>query len=105
MAGKERGFFFMPEVDDEVLVAFDHGDVNFPYVVGVLWNNTDKPPKGTKESVFDSNKKVVNERVIRSRSGHLIVLDDTQGEERIVIQDKTGKNSIIINSKGQHDGD
>ena len=99
MAGKERGLFFMPEVDDEVLVAFDHGDVNFPYVVGVLWNKTDKPPKGAKDSVLASDKKGVDERVIRSRSGHLIVLDDTQGEERIVIQDKTGKNSIVINSK------
>src|SRR2546426_9457473 len=38
MAGKERGAYFLPEVDDEVLVAFEHGDVNFPYVLGALWN-------------------------------------------------------------------
>ena len=44
--GKERGFFFTPEVDDEVLVIFEHGDVNFPYIVGALWNKKDKPPAG-----------------------------------------------------------
>ncbi len=38
MAGKDRGTFFLPEVDDEVLVAFDHGDINHPYVIGALWN-------------------------------------------------------------------
>jgi uncharacterized protein involved in type VI secretion and phage assembly len=99
MGGAERGFFFLPEIDDEVLVAFEHGDVNNPYIVGVLWHNTDKPPKGTKASVLASDKKKVDQRVIRSRSGHLIILDDTEGEEQIIIQDKTEKNSIVINSK------
>ena len=99
MGGKERGFLFLPEIDDEVLVAFEHGDVNYPYIVGMLWNNTDKPPAGTKSSVLASDKKVVDQRVIRSRSGHLIILDDTQGEEQIIIQDKTEKNTITINSK------
>jgi uncharacterized protein involved in type VI secretion and phage assembly len=98
MAGKERGIFFTPEVDDEVLVGFEHGDVNHPYIVGVLWNNTDKPPAGTK-AVLASDKKKVDQRVICSRSGHLIILDDTEGEEQIIIQDKTQKNSIVINSK------
>ncbi len=98
MAGAERGFLFLPEVDDEVLVAFEHGDVGHPYIVGALWNKKDKPPTGTTE-VLSSDKKYVNQRVLRSRSGHLIVLDDTEGEEQIIIQDKTGKNSIVINSK------
>jgi uncharacterized protein involved in type VI secretion and phage assembly len=99
MGGQERGFFFLPEIDDEVLVAFEHGDVNYPYIVGTLWNNTDKPPVGTKDSVLSSDKKKVDQRVIRSRSGHVIVLDDTEGEEQIIIQDMTGKNQIVINSK------
>jgi uncharacterized protein involved in type VI secretion and phage assembly len=99
MGGAERGFFFIPEIDDEVLVAFDHGDINYPYIVGTLWNNTDKPPKGTKSTVLASDKKKVDQRVIRSRSGHLVILDDTDGEEQIIIQDKTEKNKIIINSK------
>jgi uncharacterized protein involved in type VI secretion and phage assembly len=94
--GKERGFFFTPEVDDEVLVIFEHGDVNFPYIVGALWNKKDKPPAGTAEIVKDGT---VNQRVIRSRSGHTIILDDTKGKEQIIIQDKSAKNSIVINSK------
>ena len=98
MGGQERGFFFLPEIDDEVLVAFEHGHVNHPYIVGVLWNKTDKPPTGTKGVLADDKKKV-NQRVLRSRSGHLIILDDTEGEEQIIIQDKTEKNSIVINSK------
>ena len=97
-AGAERGFFFLPEVDDEVLVAFEHGDVNHPYIVGALWNGKDKPPTGTGAILAD-DKKLVNQRVLRSRSGHLILLDDADGEEQIVIQDKTGKNQIVINSK------
>jgi uncharacterized protein involved in type VI secretion and phage assembly len=98
MGGKERGFFFLPEIDDEVLVAFEHGDVDYPYIVGSLWHNTDKPPAGTK-NVLSGDKKKVDQRVLRSRSGHLIILDDTEGEEQIIIQDKTAKNSIVINSK------
>ena len=44
MAGKEMGAFFLPEVEDEVLVAFEHGDINQPYVIGSLWNGVDAPP-------------------------------------------------------------
>lgn len=45
MAGPGRGFYALPEVDDEVLVAFDHGNVDHPYVVGSLWNGQDAPPE------------------------------------------------------------
>ena len=68
-----------------------------PFVLGVLYNGKDKPPKGIGE-LIDSGTKKVNERVIVSRSGHKIVLDDTQGKEKITIQDKTGKNKIEIDS-------
>ena len=95
-AGPDRGFYFTPEVDDEVLIAFEHGDVNFPYIVGCLWNGKDKPPKGTAEITKSG---VVNQRVVRSRSGHVIILDDTQGEEQIIIQDKSQKNSIMFDTK------
>ena len=48
VAGNFRGSSFMPEVNDEVLLAFDHGDVRFPYVIGFLWNGQDQPPGGGK---------------------------------------------------------
>jgi len=93
-AGNNRGVFFTPEIDDEVLIAFENGDVNYPYIVGALWNGKDKPPEGKP---LGTN--VVNQRIVRSRSGHVIILDDTAGAEKITIQDKTGKNSIEIDSK------
>ncbi|HEY9694195.1 MAG TPA: phage baseplate assembly protein V [Oculatellaceae cyanobacterium] len=92
MAGNDQGIYFLPEVDDEVLVAFEQGDMAFPYILGSLWNGKDKPPVKN-----DDGKN--NQRVIKSRSGHLIVLDDTEGKENIIIQDKTGKNKIVIDSK------
>jgi uncharacterized protein involved in type VI secretion and phage assembly len=91
-AGKGRGTFFLPEVDDEVLVAFEHGDLRFPYVVGSLWNSG-QPPLAAN----DDGKN--NLLTIKSRSGHTIVLDDTDGDERISITDKSEKNSIVISSK------
>jgi uncharacterized protein involved in type VI secretion and phage assembly len=87
MAGKERGFYFLPEVEDEVLVAFEQGDVRFPYVLGALWNGKDKPPETN-----DDGKN--NARSIKSRSGHVIRLSDEDGKEKIEIIDKSGKNKI-----------
>lgn len=92
MAGKERGAFYLPEVDDEVLVAFEYGDINIPYIIGSLWNGKDKPP------LTNSDGKN-NFRIIKSRSGHIIRLDDTDGKEKIEIVDKTEKNMIVIDSK------
>lgn len=91
MAGKERGVYFLPEVDDEVLVAFEHGDVRFPYVLGALWNGIDKPPA-------DNGDGKNNLRVIKSRSGHTIKLNDEDGKETIEIIDKSEKNSIVIDT-------
>lgn len=92
MAGKERGIYFLPEVDDEVLVAFEHGMVEFPYVLGALWNGKDKPPLTNENGKNDV-------RTIKSRSGHVITLDDTKGEEKIIIRDMTKKNEIVIDTK------
>jgi len=91
MAGNDRGTWFLPEVDDEVLIAFDHGSLDFPYVLGALWNGKDKPP----ESNSDGKN---NHRTIKSRSGHIIRMDDTDGSEKLEIIDKTGKNKIVIDS-------
>lgn len=95
--GANRGIVFLPEVNDEVLLAFENGDMSSPFVIGVLYNGKDKPPKGIGE-LIDAGTKKVNERVIVSRSGHKIVFDDSSGKEKITIQDKTGKNKIEIDS-------
>jgi Uncharacterized protein conserved in bacteria len=91
MAGKDRGIYFLPEVEDEVLVAFEHGDPRFPYVLGALWNGKDAPPAKN-----DDGKN--NFRVIKSRSGHLIRLSDEDGKEKIEIIDKSKKNSVVIDT-------
>ncbi len=89
-AGKERGFQFLPEVNDEVLVAFEQGDINQPYVIGSLWNGQDTPPQPASDAK--------DKRMIKSRSGHVIILDDTSGAEKIIIKDKTGSNVVQIDS-------
>ncbi|HEX8116303.1 MAG TPA: phage baseplate assembly protein V [Pyrinomonadaceae bacterium] len=91
MAGKERGLYLLPEVEDEVLVAFEQGDVRFPYVIGSLWNGKDAPPAKN-----DDGKN--NVRVLKSRSGHVIRLNDEEGKESVEIIDKSGKNSIRIDT-------
>ncbi|CAG1003566.1 Actin cross-linking toxin VgrG1 [Myxococcaceae bacterium] len=91
MAGPERGSYFLPEVEDEVLVAFEQGDVRFPFVLGALWNGKDKPPESNQDG--ENNK-----RLIKSRSGHIVRLDDTDGGEKIEILDKSGKNSLVIDT-------
>jgi uncharacterized protein involved in type VI secretion and phage assembly len=48
MSGRRRGAYFMPEIDDEVLLAFEHGDLAHPFVVGFLWNGVDSPPAGER---------------------------------------------------------
>lgn len=95
-AGNDRGFQWLPEVDDEVLVAFEHGDINWPFILGGLYSGKNKPPVPASEAI--KSDKVV-QRVIKSRSGHTILLNDEQGKEQIVIRDKTGKNEIVIDSK------
>ena len=91
MAGESRGSFFLPEINDEVLVAFERGDITRPFVLGALWNGVDVPP-------YDNADKENNLRFIKSRSGHLIRLDDKEGAEKIEIIDKSGNNSVIIDT-------
>jgi uncharacterized protein involved in type VI secretion and phage assembly len=91
MAGKERGIFFLPEKEDEVLVAFEHGDPARPYVLGALWNGRDKPP--TPNTDGENNL-----RLIRTRSGHILRFDDKGGAERIELIDASGNSSLIIDT-------
>ena len=89
MAGDDRGLFLLPEVGNLVLVAFDQGSVEFPYVLGALWNGKDKPPAHNGGGAN-------NVRLLKSSSGHVIALDDTAGSERIEIVDAQGKESIAL---------
>ena len=93
MAGPNRGTFMIPEPNDEVLVAFEHGQLDRPVVIGMLWNSEDKPPE-----TMDGDGKN-NIRSIHTRSGHKVVFDDSDDNPSILIMDKTGKNKIFIDSK------
>ena len=91
MAGDKMGGYFLPEVEDEVLVAFENGDIDHPVILGSLWSSKMKPP----ETNADGKN---NRRLIKSRSGHLIVLDDTEGSEKIEFIDKSGNNLLRIDT-------
>jgi uncharacterized protein involved in type VI secretion and phage assembly len=96
-AGAERGMYWLPEVQDEVLVAFEHGDIHRPYVLGGLWNGQDKPPDGSNSSAVGGDGKV-NLRSIRSREGLGIIISDESGKKSIEMTDGDGDNKITIQS-------
>lgn len=91
MAGPDRGFYFVPEVGNEVLCAFEHGDINFPCVIGSLWNGKDRPPVSDPQGKNDI-------RLIKSRSGHVLAFDDSVDDPKIEITDRTGANKITIST-------
>jgi uncharacterized protein involved in type VI secretion and phage assembly len=93
-AGAGRGFYWLPHVGDEVLVAFERGEAHRPYVIGSLWNGKDKPIKGAYQ---DENTTVF----IQTKSGHQIVLDDKKDQEKIVIADKSGNRSLTFDVKNK----
>lgn len=84
--GSSRGMEYLPEVNDEVLVAFELGDIQCPYIIGGLWNGKDKPPLPNSEIVQGGQ---VQKRVIYSRTGHKIIIDDNAQGGGITIQDKS----------------
>jgi phage protein D len=89
-AGPKSGAVFLPEVDDEVLVGFDHGDMSRPYVIGGLHNGVDKPVLG--EDLFDNGK--VKRRGIVSRNGHHLIFFEGPDESGIALI--TGQDQIRI---------
>lgn len=93
MAGHDRGSFFLPEVGDEVLVAFEHGDIRHPCVLGALWGGVDKPPEDNADGEN-------NIRTIKSRSGHQIIFDDSDGSEKLEIQTNAGHKIVLDDSSG-----
>ncbi|MEO8609187.1 MAG: VgrG-related protein [Chloroflexota bacterium] len=106
-AGSTAGLHWLPEVNDEVLVAFEMGDFNRPYVIGNLWNGTDKQPE--EAAVKDGKVQI---RTLQSREGHKIrLVDDSAGQMIEIIDCKTNTSikmdttnkKITIDSKGDID--
>ncbi|OLF10301.1 type IV secretion protein Rhs [Actinophytocola xinjiangensis] len=88
-AGGGYGSVFVPEVGDEVLVAFVHGDMRFPIVLGGLYNGVDKPPTARTDGR--------DQKIIRTRAGHEVLLDD--GEKQIRITTAEG-GSVTVAADG-----
>jgi uncharacterized protein involved in type VI secretion and phage assembly len=89
MTGGGRGSWFMPEKEDEVLVAFDHGDVNHPYIVGFLWNGVDKPPETEPQN-----------RVIVTPGGHTLRFEDKDNAKKIVLKSSAGHKITLDDAAG-----
>jgi uncharacterized protein involved in type VI secretion and phage assembly len=107
MAGPDRGVFWLPEVNDEVLVAFMHGDISDGVVIGALWNGTDKPIYSNKDAsgkVTDLKFQGKHEakkndlRVFRSRVGHQLVFNDNASEPRVALHSQQ-KHRIVLDDK------
>jgi len=86
-AGPERGALVLPEVDDEVLVTFEHGDIRRGYVIGGLYNGVDKPAPPQFDGTVGSDGKVAK-RSFTSRKGHFQVYSDADGDEYIELSSK-----------------
>ncbi|THE64845.1 phage tail protein [Salinadaptatus halalkaliphilus] len=113
MAGDGYGAYFLPDVDDEVLVAFENGDIHRPYVVGSLWNGKQTPPQ---KNDGDNNVREIRSRsehritfdddrngdggsiCIETSAGHEIVIDDAADQETITIRDDDATNRIVLDS-------
>jgi uncharacterized protein involved in type VI secretion and phage assembly len=94
MGGKNRGSWFIPDVNDEVLIVFEGGDPRRPYVIGGLWNGSDSPP----DSMDDAGKN--NRRVIRSRNGVKLTMDDTDGQEKFMLETPGGQKITMKDGAG-----
>lgn len=81
-AGNGYGSVFVPEKGDEVLVAFVHGDMRYPIVLGGLYNGADKPPTARTEGR--------DQKIIRTRHGHQVLLDDTESQAAVRITSAAG---------------
>ena len=86
------GALFIPEVDDQVLVAFMGDNPNRGVVLGSVWHENQLPPETQENSASDLNKDGENNlRFIKSRSGNMIIMDDKSGEEKLQIINADGK--------------
>jgi uncharacterized protein involved in type VI secretion and phage assembly len=93
-AGKDRGSWFIPDKDDEVLVAFEQGDARRPYILGGLWNGVDSPP----ESMDGAEENYV--KVFCSRNKVKITLDDHDGQEKLILETPGGQSVTLKDGPG-----
>ena len=89
LAGPDIGMWFLPEIGDEALVAFEMDDIRRPYILGFLWNGDSTPPSDDPSL-----------RIIKTVSGHTLTFNDTSGDEAITVEDSSGVNKIVINKDG-----
>lgn len=94
MAGGNRGSWFIPDPDDEVLVVFEAGDPRRPYVIGGLWNGVDTPPESMDSAGNNELKS------IRSRNGVKITLDDASGQEKLLLETPGGQSLHLTDGPG-----
>lgn len=94
MAGHNRGSWFVPDVNDEVLVAFEAGDPRRPYVLGSLWNGQDAPPQ-SMDGAGQNHRKV-----LRSRNGVKVTLDDQDGQEQMILETPGGQRITLKDGPG-----
>ncbi|KAI5912932.1 phage baseplate assembly protein V [Thauera sp. 2A1] len=93
-AGADRGAFFMPDVDDEVLVVFVQGDPRHPLVVGGLWNGANAAPASLSGGTNQY-------KCIRSKNGVVVTLDDQQGQEKLVLETPAGQKLTLSDGPGK----
>jgi len=109
MSGTEMGSFWLPEVDDEVLIAFANGDDQQPIVIGNLWNGKDKSIQKVKVTPDDIEYKLPNNqqdgknnyRMWQTRSGHTFVFSDEDGKERISLRSKSMNELVLDDTSGK----
>ncbi|HEY6000577.1 MAG TPA: phage baseplate assembly protein V [bacterium] len=94
MGGSNRGSWFVPDTNDEVLVAFEGGDPRRPFVVGGLWNGSDQPPE--RMDGGGNNYK----KVLRSRNGVKVTLDDQDGQEKLLLETPGGQKVTLKDGPG-----
>ncbi len=96
-AGKDKGIYTLPDVDDEVLVGFEFGDFSRPIVLGSLYNGKDTPIRPGSDMVKNGKNML---KVIQTTGGNVIEIDDTDGSQKITITQKDGKNSVVLSLDG-----
>ena len=94
MAGNNRGSWFVPDTNDEVLIAFEAGDTRRPYVIGALWNGSDAPPE-SMDGGGNNYKKV-----LKSRNGVTVTLDDQDGQESFIAETPGGQKVTLKDGPG-----